>query len=91
MIGKKRKVKNESTGKEHEGTVVAIEQMMVRPFDVSLSDGTVLRAKPSIQEVIRIEGAYDNEGYPLYVVRSNNEFIVSYAKEELMKGGSHGS
>ena len=40
--------------------------------EYTLSDGTVLRMKTIVTEVWKIRGETDNDGKPIYVVRSNN-------------------
>lgn len=51
-----------------------------------LDDGTVLRLKPVVTQIIRIEGLYDHNGDPAYQVQSMNVVTVS-APEQLRKGG----
>lgn len=41
------------------------------------SDGTVLRLKLVVTEVLRMIDRYDAEGNPMYVVRSSNVMVVS--------------
>lgn len=52
-----------------------------------LDDGTVIRLKPVVLSVMRLEGQYDNEGQPGYAVKTNNVVVIS-APEDLMQGGS---
>lgn len=49
-------------------------------------DGTVIRLKPVVTQIMRLEGMYDQNGDPLYVVNSTNVLTVS-APEELRNGG----
>jgi hypothetical protein len=41
-----------------------------------LDDGTILKLKPVATEVFRVEGQYDGDGNPVYVLRSNNVLVV---------------
>ena len=41
-----------------------------------LSDGTVLRMRAIVGQVFRIPSRYDNDGNPLYVVKSSNILVV---------------
>lgn len=41
-----------------------------------LEDGTSLRMKAVVSEVVRLEGEYDVEGNPVYVVKSANMLVV---------------
>ena len=40
--------------------------------EYTLSDGTVLRMKTVVTEVVKIRGKTDADGKPIYVVRSGN-------------------
>ena len=48
-----------------------------------VDDGSVLRLKLVATEVIRLDGQFDQEGNPLYMVNSTNVLTVS-APEDLM-------
>jgi len=50
-----------------------------------LSDGTTIRMKPVATNIIRVEGQYDAQGNPVYMVQSSNVLGVS-APEELKFG-----
>lgn len=55
-----------------------------------LDDGTILKLKPVATEAFRVEGQYDNEGNPVYVLKSQNVLIVS-PPDHLRRGaGSEG-
>ena len=41
-----------------------------------LHDGTEIRVRLIVQQVIKIPGEVDEQGNPVYVVRSNNVLIV---------------
>lgn len=45
--------------------------------EYDLEDGTTLRMKAVVSDVVRIEGHYDQENNPVYVVRSSNIVVVS--------------
>lgn len=49
-----------------------------------IDDGTVIRMKTVVTEVVRIDGEYDAEGNPIYLVRSSNVVAVS-APEKMKK------
>lgn len=51
-----------------------------------LDDRTVIRMKAVVTEVLRIEGEYDAQGNPSYMVLSTNVTHVS-APEDLKKEG----
>jgi hypothetical protein len=51
-----------------------------------LDDGTIVRLKAVVTEIVRIEGRYDPEGNPAYAINTTNVAHIS-APEELKKGG----
>ncbi len=50
-------------------------------------DGSVIRLKPVVTQILRVEGLYDQSGDPVYVINSTNVVSVS-AAEDLRKGAS---
>ena len=44
--------------------------------EYQLYDGTVLKMKTAVGEILRIEGEYDPEGNPVYQVKSTNVMMV---------------
>ncbi len=67
-------------------------QATVMPFQASsenfneylVDDGTVIQIKLVVAEILRVDGAYDPQGNPLYLLNSTNVVSVS-APDELMK------
>jgi len=47
-------------------------------------DGTVIRLKAVVTEILRLDGQYDPEGNPAYIVKSSNVTSVS-APDELRR------
>jgi hypothetical protein len=66
-----------------EGVKVPIAESTERWTDLKLEDGTVLRVKPAIISVIRVDNRYDQEGNPLYVVQGGQIMTVASVREEL--------
>lgn len=52
-----------------------------------LDDGSVLKLKPVATEVLRVEGEYDAEGNPVYVLISRN-IVVVRAQDNMKRPGS---
>ena len=71
-----RKYQSPTTGKIVDATVVEIEEIKERPIIIELSDGTTLRLRVDVVEIVRFEGEWDNDGHPLYNVRSGNILAV---------------
>ena len=42
-----------------------------------VEDGTILRAKLSVAEVARVDGRWDDDGNPLYFVKSQTVITVA--------------
>ena len=68
-------------GQECEPTVVPIEESIERWSKVKLEDGAELRIKPVPAEVVRLEGMYDSEGVPVYMIKSANIVTVATPAE----------
>lgn len=45
--------------------------------DYLLDDGTVIRLKPVVTMITRVEGVFDEKGQPAYIVESTNVMSVS--------------
>jgi hypothetical protein len=53
--------------------------------EYQLNDGSIIRMKLVVTNIVRVPDQYDNVGNPIYVVRSSNVLTVS-APEKLKKG-----
>lgn len=51
-----------------------------------LDDGSVIKLKTITTEIVRVDGQYDPDGNPVYVVKSTNIVTVS-APEKLRRPG----
>lgn len=58
--------------------------------DYRLEDGTVLRLKPILYRIVRVDGEYDSANNPLYVVTSAQVMNV-HAPEHLCKPAEPGT
>lgn len=64
-------------GAAQEGTEVGFRPEGEYFNEYLLDDGTVLRTKNVLVEVIRLDGVYDDEGKPIYAMKSNAVMVVS--------------
>ncbi len=71
-------------GKDYEGIVVPVNESIERWTDVKLEDGTEIRLKPVITDVVRVPGLFDADDQPTYLVKSTNVMTVA-APESLAK------
>ncbi len=69
-----------------EGTEVHMISSDERWSSVTLEDGTTIRLKQTVTQVIKIDGDYDPDGNPIYVTKSANLMVVD-APPALRKGG----
>ncbi len=72
-------------GKVVEGVEVPIEVSNERWSELTLEDGSVIRIKAVALSVVRVEGQYDQEGNPMYVVKSGITTAVASAPDALRK------
>ncbi|MGI8777311.1 MAG: hypothetical protein ACR2LJ_07960 [Acidimicrobiales bacterium] len=80
---RKRKVPGPD-GQMHDATELGYRATGEYWNEYLLDDGTIVRLKPIVVQVLRIDGVYDEEGTPVYAVKANN-VVVSSAPDELMR------
>jgi hypothetical protein len=82
----KRKLVNPQTGKPQEAELVEVVAVQNdQPVIIQLADGSTLRLRLDLVEVVRFDGYWDNERMPLYSVRTGTAMIVLDAPESLKK------
>lgn len=82
-VEKKRKMTGPD-GREFDATELGFRTEGEYFNEYLLDDGTVLRFKAVVTKVFRIEGEYDVEGNPSYLVLSNN-VVATSSPDELRK------
>ena len=83
MPGGKRKL-TLPDGTEVEADVIGFRTNAEHFNEYLLDDQTVLKLKPVVTEIIRVEGQYDSMGNPVYLVQSTNVVAVD-APDELRR------
>ena len=71
-----KRVSVEFEGRPCEGTTVEVEQSIGRWSVVTLTDGSVIKIQAVVTEVIMLDGKFDPDGQPIYMVRSHNSLSV---------------
>ena len=71
VMAKRRKIVDQH-GNEAEGDVINVQETTERWADIRLVDGTTFRIKVVVDEVVRLDGKKDEEGNPIYSVRTHN-------------------
>jgi hypothetical protein len=74
-----------------DGFEVPILESKERWTELTLEDGTVLRVKPNIITAIRVDGQYDQDGNPLYALKSTQIMAVVSCPDRLRKDAKSGS
>jgi hypothetical protein len=77
----KRKIRLSPGGPEKDAQLLDIQQSNEYWNQYLLGDGTVIKLKLVATEVWRIEGEYDQDGNPIYVVKSSNVLTVNPPEE----------
>ena len=81
---RKRKIPDLS-GKLVDGTLIDINESTERFNDVKLADGTLIRVRTVIQEVVRFDGLWAVNGDPMYSIKSATIPMVIEAPAGLKK------
>ena len=84
-MAERKKTFTDHAGNEISGTVVKVQQATELFSDIRLRDGTLLRIKPVVTEALRLENSWDNDGNPMYVVRSANVVVVDEVNDSLKR------
>lgn len=70
-------------GKTYEGSLIPVEESVERWTIINLEDGTVIRMKPVVTDVVRLLGEFDHDGQPVYVVKTANVMSVQVPNQLL--------
>jgi hypothetical protein len=71
------------TGQIVDASEVPVAESTERWSESTLEDGTVIKCKPVILGVTRLDGHYDPEGNPFYMVKSNLVMAIVSVPEHL--------
>lgn len=82
-MSREKKTMPDQLGNEITGELVEVVESTDRFSDITLEDGTKIRLKPVVTEVIRGDKQWDPDGNPIYVVRSTTVVTVSNVKDSL--------
>jgi hypothetical protein len=86
MADRKRKIPLPD-GRTVEATIMPFQAGGEHWNEYLVDDGTVVKIKLVVTEILRVDGEYDAKGDPLYLIQSQNITNVS-APENLRKDGS---
>lgn len=80
-----RRVQVPFMGKMVTGMDVPVEESTERWSEVKLADGTVVRVKQTVASAVRVDGQWDPEGNPIYVIKSQPAVVVVHVDEGLRR------
>jgi hypothetical protein len=66
-------------GQEHNAIPVGFQNAREYWNEYLLDDGTIIRLKLVATEVLRVEGVHDENGAPVYIVKSTNVIVSNPA------------
>jgi hypothetical protein len=78
---RKRKLKTPD-GNEIEAIELSFQNVREHWNEYLLDDGTILKLKPVATEVFKVPGQYDQDGNPMYIIRSRNVLVVNAQEQE---------
>jgi len=67
-------------GRRAEASLVEVNQSNERWNEYLLEDGSSMKVKLILKKVLRVDGQYDAEGNPIYVLQSTNISTVNSPK-----------
>ena len=68
-----------------DATEVPLIESVERWTELKLTDGSVLRVKPVITNVLRIDNEYDPQGNPFYAIQGGQTMVIGSVPEHLRK------
>ena len=85
MAEGKRTTITDAKGNLVDGLEISVAESTERFCDVRLEDGTLLKAKLSIVSAVRLDEQWDDQGNPIYVVKSQNFITVADSPDEFKR------
>jgi hypothetical protein len=89
MAERKTKVQMIPGGPFVDGVEVGVASSSEKWNEYTLEDGTKIRLKPILIEVIRVTDQYDPEGNPLYVTKAQPIVTILEVQEKLKRKIPH--
>ncbi len=80
-----RRLRSPTTGEMTDATVVEIEEIADKPIIIRLADGSRMRIRVDVIEVVRFDGEWDPEGHPIYQIKSGNIIAILESPPELKR------
>lgn len=74
-------------GSKVDATELSFQNVREHWNEYLLDDGTIIKLKVVATEIFKIDERYDNEGNPVYVLKSRNVLVVNTPEELKRPGG----
>lgn len=85
MAERRTKVQVVPGGPFIDGVEVSVDESSEKWSEYKLEDGSVVRLKQVVLQIIRPDGQYDPEGNPLYTVKAQPVLSVVHVPDRLKK------
>ena len=72
-------------GKKIEGTIVSFDTIQENWNEYHLTDGTTLKLKTTVIEILRLDGEYNDDGDPIYYTKNTNMVTTPNIPDQLRK------
>jgi hypothetical protein len=82
---RKTKVQLQGTDQMVDGTEVPVEESTERWSEFKLEDGTIFRIKLAVISAVRMEGQFDPNGNPMYVMNLTPVIALISSPDQLRK------
>ncbi len=80
-----KKIKLPLGSVELEGTEVEVKERKEAVNEYELEDGSVIRVVNVATQIIRLDGTFDSDGNPIYIVRGGNVVTAISAPQRLRR------
>ena len=80
-----RRYKVPLLGRDTDVTEVPIQSMSEKVSTYELEDGATLAVRAVVTAVLRVEGQYDNDGNPVYLLKNNIVVTPTSVPDNLRK------
>lgn len=75
----------DASGNDAEGREVNLIESTERFSELRLEDGSTLKIKPNVLQIVRLVEKWDSDDNPIYVVKSQSLVVVADAPADLKR------
>lgn len=85
MAERRVKVQIPPNNETVDGVEVDVDEALEKWSEVRFVDGSLIRVKVTVASAIRVDGRWDQDGNPLYIIKGTQTMVVSSSPENLRK------